>query len=41
MMILGKVVVRGSADQGGIFVGVGPVGWTRKCRWGEIKMVRS
>jgi len=38
--IFGKVVVRSSGDQGGVFIGVGPFGWTRKFRWSEIKMVR-
>jgi len=40
MMTLGKVVVRASGDQGAVFVGVGPLGWTRKFRRSEIKMVR-
>jgi hypothetical protein len=41
MTIFGKVVVRSSGDQGGVFIGVGPFGWTRKFRWTEVKMVRS
>jgi len=40
MTTLGKVVVRASGDQGVVFVGVGPLGWTRKFRRSEIKMAR-
>jgi hypothetical protein len=35
----GKLVVRGEGDQGSVFLGVGPVGWTRRFRWSEIKRV--
>ena len=40
MTIFGKVVVRGSGDQGGVFIGVGPVGWTKKFRWSEVRLAR-
>jgi hypothetical protein len=36
MAVLGKVVVRGSGDEGSVFIGIGPVGWTRRFRWSEI-----
>ncbi len=35
----GKVVVRGEGDQGSVRIGVGPIGWTRRFRWSEIKGV--
>jgi hypothetical protein len=40
MTVFGKVAVRSSGDQGGVFIGVGPFGWTRKFRWSEVKQVR-
>jgi hypothetical protein len=39
MSIFGKVVVRGSGDEGSVFMGLGPAGWTRRFRWSEIKKV--
>ncbi|MGO9201951.1 MAG: hypothetical protein ACLQM8_15595 [Limisphaerales bacterium] len=41
MTVFGKVVVRSSGDQGCVFTGVGPFGWSRRFRWGEIGAVRS
>jgi hypothetical protein len=41
MAIFGKVKVRSSGDQGAVFIGIGPIGWNRKFRWSEIKMVRA
>lgn len=41
MTVFGKVAVRSSGDQGNVFIGVGPLGWKRPFRWGEIKQVRS
>lgn len=40
MCLFGKMMVRGSGDQGSVFMGVGPLGWNRKFRWNEIKGVR-
>ncbi len=40
MAIFGKVVVRSSGDSGGVFIGVGSIGWTRKFRWSEIRRAR-
>jgi len=40
MSACGKVVVRRSGDDGSIFQGVGPFGWTRRFRWSDIKAVR-
>src|SRR5262249_53981902 len=40
MAVCGKVMVRGSGDQGSVFVGVGPCGWTRRFRWSEIRTAR-
>jgi hypothetical protein len=40
MAIFGKVVVRRSSDQGSVFIGVGPLGWTRRFRWSEIRAAR-
>jgi len=41
MTVFGKLVVRGSGDQGSVFIGVGPFGWSRRFRWSEIRAVRS
>ena len=41
MTLFGRVVVRSSGDQGGVFIGVGPLGWTRRFRWSQIKGVRA
>jgi hypothetical protein len=40
MAAAGKVVARGSGDQGSVFLGVGPIGWNRKFRWSDIKAAR-
>ena len=40
MAVCGKVMVRRSGDQGSVFVGVGPCGWTRRFRWSEIRTAR-
>jgi len=36
----GKLVVRAEGFRGSVFIGVGPVGWTRRFRWDEITGVR-
>jgi hypothetical protein len=41
MTLFGKVAVRSSGDQGAVFVGVGPFGWSRRFHWSEIRAVRS
>ena len=41
MMVLGKVVVKSSGDEGVMFTGIGPLGRRRKFRWNEIKGVRQ
>lgn len=40
MCLLGKIALRGSGDQGSVFMGVGPLGWSWKFRWSDIKGVR-
>jgi hypothetical protein len=39
MTLCGKVVVAVSRDEGRVFTGVGPVGWTRKFKWSGVKSV--
>lgn len=39
MAIAGRVVVRGRNEQGEIFTGVGPIGWRRRFRWGDVTAV--
>ncbi len=44
MSLLGKVVIAADemdADQGKVFVGVGPVGWTRRFRWSEVEAIEE
>jgi hypothetical protein len=40
MTTLGQVVVRVKNQQGEVFTGVGPVGWRRRFRSGEVRNVR-
>jgi hypothetical protein len=40
MTVFGKTVVRGSGDQGSLFIGFGSFGWTRKFHWNEITSVQ-
>ena len=39
MWSIGVVKVRRDGDDGAVFMGVGPVGWTRRFRWPEIVSV--
>lgn len=41
MATLGKVAVRISGEQGAVFTGVGPIGWTRRFNRREVKAVRE
>ena len=41
MTVCGKVVVSTSYDQGKIFTGVGPFGWTRKFDWASVTHIRK
>jgi hypothetical protein len=36
----GKLIVRSEGFRGSVFIGVGPIGWTRRFRWDEITGVR-
>jgi hypothetical protein len=36
MATLGRVAVLRDSDDGAIFVGIGPLGWTRRFRWSEV-----
>lgn len=40
MCVCGKIAVRREGDQGEVFTGIGPVGWTRRFRWSAVKSVR-
>lgn len=41
MMVFGKVVVKSSADEGILFIGIGGLGRRWRFRWSEIKTVRQ
>ena len=40
MSICGKVVVRVAGDEAVIFVGVGPIGWRRRCNWRKVSSIK-
>ncbi|GDY19649.1 hypothetical protein LBMAG56_09940 [Verrucomicrobiota bacterium] len=40
MCVCGKITVRREGDRGAVFTGIGPIGWTRRFRWSEVKAVR-
>lgn len=41
MTVCGKVVISTSYDQGRVFTGVGPFGWTRKFDWASVTRIRK
>ncbi|MCE5269404.1 MAG: hypothetical protein LLG00_16125 [Planctomycetaceae bacterium] len=41
MAVVGRLVVTVVADDGTVFVGVGPVGWRRRFRWDEMERVEE
>jgi hypothetical protein len=41
MAVCGKIVVSVKEDQGKVFTGVGPVGWSRKFKWSGVREVRE
>ena len=41
MAVCGKIVVSSTRNQGRIFTGVGPLGWTRKFDWGSVNAVEE
>lgn len=41
MAVAGKIVLRVEGDDGALFTGVGPIGWTRRFNWREMRSVRT
>ncbi len=41
MTVCGKIVISTSYDQGKIFMGVGPFGWTRYFDWSSVAQIRK
>ena len=41
MSAIGNVVVSARGDEGAVFVGVWPLGWTRRFRWADVAAVRQ
>jgi hypothetical protein len=41
MMVCGQVVVSCDGDEGSVFTGVGPFGWTRRFDWSSISAVEE
>jgi hypothetical protein len=41
MTVCGKVVIATEDDDGRVFEGVGPIGWTRRFNWGSISAVEE
>jgi len=41
MTLCGKVVVTSQGAEGGVFVGVGSIGWRRKFTWSAVKHIRE
>lgn len=41
MTVCGKVVIAADRNDGSIFVGVGPIGWTRRFSWDSIRAVEE
>ncbi len=39
--VCGKIIVKGSGEQASISIGVGPVCYTRRFRWSEIKRIHQ
>jgi hypothetical protein len=39
MMICGRISIAVQGDQGRIFTGVGPIGWTRRFKWSAVTTV--
>ncbi|PQO30625.1 hypothetical protein C5Y96_14240 [Blastopirellula marina] len=42
MSVFGRIVIKSSEmdhDAGSVFMGVGPIGWTRRFRWSEIRRI--
>ena len=40
MSVFGKVVVKVRGDEGVVFIGVGPVGWSRRFNWRRVSGIR-
>ena len=41
MTMCGKFYVRVESDEGRVFTGIGPLGWSRRFRWSEVREVRE
>jgi hypothetical protein len=41
MAVCGKIVISSMRNQGRIFTGVGPIGWTRTFDWGSINAIEE
>ncbi|HWF17928.1 MAG TPA: hypothetical protein VG754_01590 [Verrucomicrobiae bacterium] len=41
MTIFGKTTVSVQGDQGKVFVGLGPIGWTRRFKWSGVREIRE
>ena len=41
MAVCGKVVVTVNGNEGTIFVGIGPLGWTRSFDWSAVTVIRQ
>lgn len=41
MTICGRVVVSVAGDEGKVFTGVGPIGWTRRFAWSDVATIRE
>ena len=41
MTVFGKIVVSTSYDQGKVFTGVGPIGWTQNFDWASVTHIRK
>ncbi len=42
MSVIGRVVIKNDEldhDAGSVFMGVGPIGWTRRFRWSEVRRI--
>lgn len=41
MTVVGKIAVRGSGDNGCVFIGIWRIGWTRRFRLSEVSQIKS
>jgi hypothetical protein len=41
MRCCGRIVVTKENDEGAVFEGVGPIGWTRRFRWSDVESIRE